>query len=319
MQQTQRLRKLTGVRRGWSGWQELFSKESRTFFLFVSPWTIGFLIFTAYPMLASAYYSLTSYKVMLTPKWVGLDNYTYLLTKDINFKLALTNSVFYTAFSVPLGIIISLLMASLLNQKKIVRGLTLWRSLFYLPAILPAVASSFMFQWLFSYRYGPVSAVFRFFGAEPINFFTTSTAQWIIVFFSLWGFGPGMIIFLAGLQGIPAVLYEAASIDGANKFQSFWHITVPGISPVIFFQFTNGLIGAMQMFQVAWFMDALPQQRAIFLGTLVYGNAFGGTGVGTAGGMGYASAVAWVIFAIVMLITALNFGGSRFWVHYEQI
>jgi len=220
---------------------------------------------------------------------------------------------------VPLGIAISLFLASLLNQKRIVRGLTLWRALFYLPAILPAVASSFMFQWIFSYRYGPISALFRFFGQQPINFFTTSLAQWIIIFFSLWGFGPGMIIFLAGLQGIPTVLYEAASIDGASKLQSFWHITLPGISPVIFFQFTNGLIGSMQMFQVAWFMDSLPQQRSIFLGTLVYGNAFGGTGVGTAGGMGYASAVAWVIFGIVMVITALNFGGSRFWVHYEQI
>ena len=318
MQQA-RVQRLPGTRRRWSAWRELLSKDSRIFFLFASPWIIGFLIFTAYPMLASAYYSLTSYKVTLNPKWIGLDNYAYLLTKDINFRLALTNSLIYTVFSVPLGIAISLFLASLLNQKRIVRGLTLWRALFYLPAILPAVASSFMFQWIFSYRYGPISALFRFFGQQPINFFTTSLAQWIIIFFSLWGFGPGMIIFLAGLQGIPTVLYEAASIDGARKLQSFWHITLPGISPVIFFQFTNGLISSMQMFQVAWFMDSLPQQRSIFLGTLVYGNAFGGTGVGTAGGMGYASAVAWVIFGIVMVITALNFGGSRFWVHYEQI
>ncbi len=299
-------------------WQELTSKQSRTFFLFVSPWVIGFLIFTAWPMLASAYYSLTSYKVTLTPSWVGLDNYRYLLTKDINFKLALTNSVVYTVFSVPLGILLSLLLASLLNQK-VVRGLPFWRAFFYLPAILPAVASAYMFQWVFSYRYGPVTSLFRLFGAEPVNFFTTDLAHWIIILFSLWGFGPGMIIFLAGLQGIPPVLYEAASMDGANKLQSFRHITLPGISPVIFFQFTNGLIGSMQMFQVAWFMESLPQARGIFLGTLVYGNAFGGTGVGTAGGMGYASAVAWVIFAIVMALTALNFWGAKFWVHYEQI
>ena len=312
------LQKLPALRRRSAMWGELLSKQSRTFFLFLMPWTIGFLVFTAWPMLASAYYSLTSYKVTLTPRFVGMANYSYLLTKDINFKLALTNSLVFTVFSVPLGIVISLLLATLLNQK-VVRGLPFWRSLFYLPAILPAVASAYMFQWVLSYRYGPVSAVFRLFAQEPINFFTTGLAHWVIIFFSLWGFGPGMIIFLAGLQGIPPVLYEAAAIDGANRRQSFRHITLPGISPVAFFQFTNGLIGSMQMFQVAWFMDSLPQARSIFLGTLVYGNAFGGTGVGTAGGMGYASAVAWVIFAIVMTITALNFGGARFWVHYEQI
>ena len=307
----------TRIKGGVTFWQELRSKQSRIFFAFITPWIIGFLVFTAWPMLGSLYYSMTSYKVTLSPEWVGLNNYRYLLTKDLNFKLALTNSAVFTVLSVPLGITSSLLLATLLNQKQGIHGMTFWRALFYVPTILPAVASSYMFQWIFSYRYGPISSIFRFLGQAPPNFFTTDLAQWIIVLFSLWHFGPGMIIFLAGLQGIPQVLYEAASIDGANRFQTFRHITLPGISPVIFFQFTNGLIGSMQMFQVAWFMTSLPLQRSIFLGTLVYGNAFGGTGVGTAGGMGYASAVAWVIFAIVMVITLLNFLGARHWVHYE--
>jgi len=299
---------------------ELLSRKSLTFLLFIAPWLVGFSVFTAYPMVASLYYSMTSYKVTLSPKWVGLTNFVYLLTKDLNFKGALMNSLHYALVSVPLGITFSFLLAVLLNQKR-VKGMTVWRTLFYLPTILPAVASSYMFGWMFSYRYGPVSAVLRFVGLNPINFFTTDTAMWVIILFSLWGFGPGMIIFLAGLQGIPRVLYEAASIDGANRVQTFWNITVPGISPVIFFQLTSGLIGALQMFQIAWFLEAysLPKSKSTFLGTLVYSNAFGGTGVGTAGGMGYASAIAWVIFAIVLVLTAINFAASRHWVHYEQI
>ncbi|NLG52163.1 MAG: sugar ABC transporter permease, partial [Chloroflexi bacterium] len=230
-------------------WKELTSKPSRVFFAFITPWMIGFLVFTAWPMLGSLYYSMTSYKVTLSPEWVGLNNYRYLLTQDLNFKMALTNSLVYTVLSVPLGIAVSLLLATLLNQKGHIHGLPFWRALFYVPTILPAVASSYMFQWIFSYRYGPISAIFRFLGQTTPNFFTTDLAHWVIILFSLWHFGPGMIIFLAGLQGIPQVLYEAASIDGANRFQTFRHITLPGMSPVIFFQFTNGLIGSMQMFQ----------------------------------------------------------------------
>jgi len=301
-------------------WHELVGRRSRVFYAFITPWVLGFLIFTAWPMVLSAYYSLTNYKIGLSPRWVGLSNYEYLLKHDQNFTQALSNSVIYTVLSVPLGIALSLSLALLLNNRR-VRGLTFWRALFYMPTILPTVASSYMFAWMFSYRYGPVTSLFRVLGINPINFFTTDYAHWIIILFSLWGFGPGMIIFLAGLQGIPRVLYEAAAIDGAGRLRSFYHITLPGVSPVIFFQFTNGLIGAMQTFQVAWFLEAysLPQARSVFLGTLVYSNAFGGTGVGTAGGMGYASAVAWIIFAIVLVITAINFWGARFWVHYEQI
>jgi len=300
--------------------RDLLSKESRVFFAFISPWILGFLVFTTWPMLGSLYYSFTTYKIGLSPKWVGLENYRYLLAKDLNFERALLNSVRYTVLGVPLGIVLSLLLATLLNQRD-TKGLPFWRTLFYMPTILPAVASAYMFGWMFSYRCGPVTAVLRALGLNPVNFFLTDTAHWVIILFALWGFGPGVIIFLAALQGVPRVLYEAAFVDGANRFQSFLHITLPGISPVIFFLLTNGIIGSMQAFQIAWFLRdyALPKSASVFLGTLVYSNAFGGTGVGTAGGMGYASAVAWVIFAMVMVVTVLNLWSARYWVQYEQI
>ena len=306
-----RLGRLASFRR------EILSKQSRWFFLFVSPWIIGFLSLTAWPLLSSAYYSLTFYKIGLPRRFIGLANYEFLLNTDPNFKLALGNSLVYTVLSVPLGIVVALLIATLLNQQ-VVRGLTFWRTLFYMPAILPAFASALMFQWVFSYRYGPVSNFFRSLGLASPRLMTTDHAQWVIVLFSLWGFGPAMIIFLAALHGVPRVLYEAAAIDGANKVQCFFHVTVPQITPAIFFLFTSGLIGSMQMFQVAWFMATLPKARSIFLGTLVYSAAFRHMGVGTASGMGYASAIAWVIFAMVMVITALNLWGARFWVYYES-
>lgn len=300
--------------------RELFSKRSLIFFLFISPWILGFLIFTVRPMIMSLYYSFTKYKVIIPPKWVGLSNYQWLLKRDVEFDYALKNTLIYSFMTVPLRILAGLIPAIVLNHER-ARGLPFWRALFYLPTILPAVASTYMFAWFLSYRFGPPNILLRAMGLPPMNLFRTDTAILLAILFSVWGFGGPMIILLAGLKGIPQVLYEAARIDGANNWHCFRHVTWPGLSPVLFFLLTNGLIRSMQAFQVGWFLIdyGAPRSSLVFLGTLVYENAFGGTSVGTAGGMGYASAVAWFIFALVMALTAFNLWTARHWVHYEQI
>jgi len=236
------------------------------------------------------------------------------------FKDALINSFIITFAGVPLGTLLSLVMAILLNQRN-VKGLPFWRALFYMPSILPGIASVYMFAWLFNYKLSPINGLLNLLGLPSINFFSVDLALGLVLLIQLWGFGGGMIILLAALQGIPRVLYEAAAIDGANKWQSFLNITLPGLSPALFFLVTGGLIGSMQAFQTGWFLIqyGAPQSKMIFLGYLVYYNAFGGSAVGAQGGMGYASAVAWVIFWIVMILTALNLWGAKHWVYYEQL
>jgi len=301
-------------------WRELVSKDSLRFYLFISPWILGFLIFTVRPMIMSVYYSFTKYKVILPPKWVGLVNYKWLFTSDLMFKDALMNSFIITFLGVPLGTLLSLFMAVVLHQKN-VRGLTFWRALFYVPSIMPGIASVYMFAWLFNYRLSPINGLLDLLELPAINFFSVNLALGLVLLIGLWGFGGGMIILLAALQGIPRVLYEAAAIDGANRWKSFLNITLPGLSPALFFLFTGGLIGSMQAFQTGWFLIqyGAPQSRMIFLGYLVYNNAFGGSAIGAQGGMGYASAVAWVIFWIVMALTAINLWGAKHWVYYEQL
>jgi len=320
MQQVELTRSLRAARISRARWRELFSKPSLIFLLFVSPWILGFLIFTVWPMLTSFYYSFTKYKVIIPPRWIGLENYKWLFTMDLDFKDALANSLLLTITTVPVGVITAFIMAVVVNQEGI-RGLPFWRALFYIPAIIPAVASIYMFAWVLNYYYSPLNLLLKAVGLQPVNFFASSTTLILLNVLAAWGFGGGMIIFLAGLRGIPRSLYEAASIDGANRLQQIRHITLPGLSPVFFFMLTGGLIGSMQAFQTGWFLIqyGAPRAKMIFLGTLVYTNAFGGGSVGSAGGMGYASAVAWVIFAIVMVLTALNLWGARYWVYYEQI
>lgn len=279
--------------------------------LCISPWLLGFLIFTAGPMLMSLYLSFCKYD-LYEMHWVGTKNYEVLLTQDPLFWKSLTNTAIYALFSVPLGLAGSLLIALLLNQK--VRGMPIFRTLFYLPSLVPAVASSLVWQWVFHPDAGILNYALSFFGIPgPAWLQDPKTALGSLILMSLWGIGGGrMIIFLAGLQGISDELYEAASLDGARGWTVFRHITLPMLSPTIFFNLILGIIGSFQVFTSAYIMTAGGPNNATLVYVLyLYNNAF------RYFKLGKASAMAWILFAILLVFTMIQFKNASKWVHYE--
>jgi multiple sugar transport system permease protein len=287
------------------------SHEARWGLLFISPWLIGFLLFTAGPMLTSLWLSLTKYDLH-SMEFVGAENYRRLLFVDPLFWKALTNTMVYAIFAVPLGILGSLGVALLLNQR--VRGVRLFRTLFYLPTMVPAVASAIMWQWMFNTDNGVLNMGLGFFGIPPI--------QWLqderftlpaFVLMSLWGIGGArMVIFLAGLQGISDTYYEAARIDGASAWQRFRCVTLPLLSPVMFFNLILGVIGAFQVFTSAYVMTGGgPNNASLFYALYLFRNAF------EYFKLGKASALAWILFVILLVLSVIQFRLSKRWVHYE--
>lgn len=283
-------------------------------YMLITPWLLGFLIWTAFPILASFYLSFTDYDILRPPDWVGLRNYTDIFTRDIDFWPSIRLTLLYAFFSVPLGIIGSLLVALLLNTD--IRGVGLYRTLYYLPSILPAVATALLWRWIFNPDAGLLNTtlrpVFAAFGQPPPNWF--GDARWVLpafVIISLWGIaGSNMVIFLAALKDVPRHLHEAAQIDGATAWNRFWSVTLPLITPVIFLQLVMGIIGALQIFTVAAFTRATPAAGK-FMNILIYQAGF------QQFRMGYASALAWILFAIILLLTLLVFRSSQAWVYYE--
>jgi multiple sugar transport system permease protein len=280
-------------------------------YLFVLPWLLGFLIWTAGPMIASIGISLMKWEVITPPEFVGLKNFADLF-KDPLFLTTIYNTAFYTFLGVPAQLLVALLTAVLLNTK--VKGIALYRTLFYLPSVTPVVASAVLWLWIFNPEFGLANALLGKLGLPPqLWLLDPNLAKPAFVLMSLWGVGGTMVIFLAGLQGIPAELYEAASIDGANTVQSFWRITLPLLTPVIFFNLLIGLIDSFQIFSSAFIMtDGGPQNRTLFYVLYLYRNGF------QYFQMGYASALAWVLFIIVLLFTLIQFRLSRRWVYYES-
>lgn len=279
-------------------------------YLFVLPWILGFLIFTAGPMIASIVIAFMKWEVITTPEFVGVQNFTDLV-RDPLFATSLYNTAFYTLIAVPLQLIVALLTAMLLNNK--VRGIALYRTIYYLPSVTPVVASAMLWLWIFNPEFGLANALLDKLGLpKQLWLLDPNWAKPAFIFMSLWGIGGTMVIFLAGLQGVPAELYEAASIDGANSRQRFWQITLPMLTPVIFFNLLIGLIDSFQIFSSAYIMtDGGPQNRTLFYVLYLYRNGF------KYFQMGYASALAWVLFIIVLLFTLLQFRLSKRWVYYE--
>lgn len=280
-------------------------------FLFVCPWLIGFLVFTAGPMLTSLYLSMTKYD-LARMEYVGGENYRRLLFKDELFWKALWNTVLYAIITVPLGILGSLAIALLLNQK--VKGLPIFRTLFYLPSLVPAVASALLWQWIFNADNGILNSGLAVFGLPPIEWLQDEKYTMLaFVIMSLWGIGGGrMVIFLAGLQGISDTYYEAARLDGANAWQQFRKVTLPLLSPVMFFNLILGVIGAFQVFTSAYVMTGGgPNNASLFYALYLFRNAF------EQFKLGKASAMAWILFLILLLLTMIQFWGSKKWVHYE--
>ena len=285
-------------------------RKNFTGYAFIGLWLFGFLAFTAFPFLASIYLSFTRYNIVRPPVWVGTQNYKMLLHDDPQFWKALWVTFRYAFASVPLSIIIGVALALLLNQK--VRGLSIYRTIFFLPSIIPTVATATIFLWILNPEIGLINSFLRIFRIQgPAWLQDTSWAPWSMVLMSVWGVGGSMVIYLAGLKDIPAYLYEAALIDGAGPFQRLRHITLPLLTPVIFFNLVMGIIGAFQYFTEVYMMTrGGPEDSTLFYALYLFQRAWRYLD------MGYASALAWVLFAVVMALTLVVFRSQRRWVHY---
>lgn len=286
---------------------------------FTSLWIVGLGAFTAYPVCASLYYSFCDYSILKAPVWCGLENYQQLLSDDL-FWLSLRNTLFFAALSVPLGTVVSLSLALLLNCE--VRGRSFFRVVFYLPSIVPVVAGSMLWLWIFNGQVGLLNWILRpilaTFGTTPPSWLVDPAwAKSALVLMSLWGTGNAMVIYLAGLQNVPRELYEAAELDGASGFRRFWHVTLPMLSPVIYFNVIMSLIGALQIFTQAVIMssiasggtgtetDGFPARSTLFYTMHLFATAFYDLR------MGYASAMAYILFLIIATLTWIATRASR--------
>ena len=296
------------------------SRELRAGLLFTSPFLVGFTAFVVYPTLASLYYSFCEFDIISPARPVGLANYAGLL-QDERFVKGLWNTLVFTVFSVPLTMLTALVLAFLLNMK--LRGQALYRTIFFLPSIVPLVASSVLWLWLLNPDYGLINMALR-----PILDAVNAVAGtrfrppgWLVdpnytkpalILMSTWGVGGSMILYLAALGDVPAQLYEAAEIDGAGAWRKAWHVTLPMISPVLFFTLVMGLISSFQYFSQAWIItpNGQPGDSTLFYALYLFYNAF------LYLRMGYASAQAWILFLVIVLATVLVFRTTRRFVHY---
>lgn len=302
---------MTVVSRWWQTLPQ--SKQTAvTGYLFISPWLIGLLTFTLFPIAAVFFLSFTEYGVFNAPTWIGLENYQKILTDDRLFPISLLNTLYYVGISVPLHVAVGFLLALGLNAK--LRGETIYRTLFYVPSIVPQVAAVLLFVWLFQPQIGLINFVLEFFGLDGPNWLgRPEWAKPAIIIMSMWGVGGGMIIYLAGLQSIPQHLYEAAEIDGANEWRQFWNVTVPMMTPTIFFNLVIGVIGSFQVFTTAYVATGGgPVNSTLFYVLYLYRRGFQDFR------MGYASALAWILFLLILLMTLLIFRSATSWVYYES-
>ncbi len=302
--------------------RRLARREALAAYAFISPWIIGFLVFTAGPMIASIYFSLTDYDVLQPPTWVGLANYTQILGSDDLFRTALVNMVIYTILYVPLHIVVALGLALLLNAR--VRGVPFWRTFFYLPSITPIVAVAILWRWILNPDGGALNQALAAIGIHGPGW--TTDPAWMkpsLVLMAVWQVGNAMLIYVAGLKNIPRELYEAATTDGAGAIRRFIHVTLPMLSSIIFFIAVIDVIAALQIFaQPAVLFE--PQggnsngtitggagNAALFYIMYLFNQAFAYFK------MGYASALAWILFVVIVVFTILQFKLSNRWVYYE--
>ncbi len=295
------------------GRHSLRRREAIRGYLWVSPWVIGAALFTFGPMLASLYLSFTQYNIVASPRWVGIQNYVTAFTKDNLFWGSLGRTLLYALISVPIGVIGSLSAALLLNRSW--RGTAFFRTCFFLPSLIPIVASALLWRWIFDPRLGLLNYVLSFVGVTGPGWF--SSRDWAmpgLILVALWSTigGSQMVIFLAGLQGIPRELYEAAEVDGADRWTQFRSVTIPLLTPTLFFNLVIGVIGALKVFSVAYIAtEGGPNYATWFYVIHLYYEAF------RYFEMGYASALAWIFFAVVITFTVLQVRWSSRWVYYE--
>ncbi len=278
--------------------------------LFIAPWLIGFLLFTVYPILASAYYSLTRYDIVRPAKFIGMANYNEILFTDNVFKIVLGNTLYMVILGVPISLAVAFVLAVLLNVK--MRFRSLFRTIFFIPSIVPVVASAMIWLWLYNPRYGLLNSFLASVGLQAIPWLSSTTlAKPSLIIVQAWAQGSAIVIFLAALQDVPRSLYDAATVDGANRYQQFWHVTVPMCTPAILFNLLMGLIATFQSFTLPWLLTSGgPNQATEFYGIYLYRNAF------LFFKMGYASALAWLLFLIIVAFTVVIFRTTARWVYY---
>ena len=298
-------------RTGVSWWSRLMNNENMVGYLFVAPLIVGLIVFTYGPVVASFGLSFTKGDYISTPEWIGLDNYRALLDDKL-FWQSMRNTLYYVIGVVPAGMVLSLLLALAMNQK--LRGIVFFRTIFFLPTITSSVAISLMWLWIYNPEFGALNFLLRQIGIKgPAWLSTPEWAMPAVMIMAVWrGLGYNMLIYLAGLQGIPDIYYEAAEIDGAGTWAKFWNITVPLLSPTTFMLLILGLIGAFQVFEYTYVMtQGGPVYATLTLVLHVYNNAF------RSFQMGYASALAYVLFFILLGLTIIQFRLQKRWVHYE--
>ena len=280
-------------------------------FLFISPWIIGFLVFEFGPLIVAAYLGLTKYDILTPPKFTGFANFEKMFTRDPLFWKSLWVTAVYSLSTVFLGVILGVALALLLNQK--IRGMSLYRTIYYLPAVVSGVAVAYMWGWVFRPQAGIVNYALSLIGIEGPNWlFSTTWTLPAFIMMSLWAVGGGMVLYLAGLQGVPTQLYEAASLDGAGRWAKFWSVTLPMISPVIFFNFIIGIIGSFQVFTNSFVITkGGPANATLFFVLYLYRHAFQNFK------MGYAAALGMILFIVIMTLTIISFRLSNRLVFYQ--
>ena len=286
-------------------------KEAWAGYLFAAPWIVGFCVFLLYPLLSSMYYSFCDYSVLKAPVWIGLDNYRELLGDEV-FWIALKNTALYAVFALPLGVIFAISLALLLNSK--VRGLAFYRTIFFVPSLVPMVSLAVLWLWMFNGEHGLVNRLLAFIGITGPNWLGDPVfSNPALVVLGVWGVGNAIVIYLAGLQSVPVALYEAADLDGAKAWAKTRHVTLPMISPVILFNLIMGIIGTLQVFTVPYVMfpGGSPARSTYFYTMYLFDNAF------RYHKMGYACAMGWIMFLIIFALTMLSLRVSEKHVHYE--
>jgi len=288
-------------------------REAATGYALILPWLIGLVVWNVGPFVASLYLSFTDYTILKPPAWIGFDNYIEMFTDDRRFWRVLRFTIGYSVINVPLGLIGALITATLLNQD--VKGLGIWRTLYYLPAVLPAAATALLWRWMLASNglinqiFGPVYSLF---GVDKPAWFTDP--QMVLpayILMGLWGvFGANTVILLAGLKNIPRDLYDAAKIDGAGRISMYFNVTIPMLSSTLFYVLIIGIIGSLQTFTQAFFIQHTAR-AGTFMSVYIYQEAF------ERNSMGYAAALGWVMLLIILLFTLLVFRSSEAWVYYE--
>ena len=291
--------------------KSIANREAFTFYICISPWLIGVLLFVLGPMLASLGLSFTRWDLLSPAKFVGFRHFEKMLTRDPLFWQALKVTAIYTAIYVPLELAGGLALALIMNQK--LRFISVFRTIYYLPSVLPGVAFVVLWMWILHPDVGLINTILSYIGLEgPRWLVDPKWALTALLIMSTWGLGRSMVIYLASLQGVPGHLYEAASIDGANKWQSFWRITLPMLTPTIFFNLVLSVISTFQTFTSAYVStDGGPLDSTLFYVLYIFRQAF------QYFNMGYASALAWVLFIIIFALTILIVRSSDRWVYYE--